>query len=86
MTIPGEQPLFEPPATTHLRSLCAWCSEPAVGEVELEKPRYTTDKLTGVRLVAKRALTAKVCEHHQRSLRYVEGREPVVDTDGGKQR
>lgn len=84
--MPGEEPMFPPQATHTAAALCAWCAEPAVAEVELEKPRYTVDKLTGVRLLGKHAITARVCATHQRSLRYVEGREPVVDTDGGRQR
>lgn len=42
---------------------CRWCGQPAVGTIEVEKPRYRT-AANGVRVLARRAIEAEVCQTH----------------------
>jgi hypothetical protein len=52
---------------------CSWCQEDAVGEVEIEPPRYGKDKRTGVKVEKKPAKTAPACADH---LTIVENQPP----------
>lgn len=54
-------------------NICAWCSKPSVAELTLEKERYRFTKPDKdgkkIRYLTKRAIKAKVCEHHYKTLK-----------------
>lgn len=58
----SEQTAIPVPETTPELGPCLWCGAPAVGTVEIEKPRYRTDR--GVRLLARAALVQPACAVH----------------------
>jgi hypothetical protein len=45
---------------------CAWCSDPAVGEVEVEPAVIRDDPKTGVPKTIKRPIMAGACDVHMR--------------------
>lgn len=59
-------------------NVCAWCGEPATDIIEIQPARFKqtkqVDPETGkhVRVMRKRAILAKVCEHHRKTLKLKE--------------
>lgn len=72
--LPPEVPLPSP-------NVCAWCGEPSVDEIVIIPARFKqtkqVDPTTGkrVRVMRKRAITAKVCKKHRDSLYIVKSQK-----------